>query len=534
MKVRQCKKEFIAHAIVSLVVLVIFLGDISHSGVWFSFMSSHMLNGVFYKDMMAEMGFFDPRAFAERYYVQYPSLTVGIYPPFFYVVEAFLFTLFGISPTVAKLAVSLFAVAGASVLLRLLRRWFPLWLSVIGSVLFLLQPSVVFAQKNVMLEMPFLSMSIIALYFLVVATERENRWAAFLAPLFSAVAFLTRQSAVFLVPMALVWIILGRNWRLVRSIPFLLGALAGLVVLMPWIILNLTIGRGHLAHLEFGSSNIWTNCLFYWKHASEIISLPILVLVILGILLVFKYGKQNSFRFALIWAGSALFFLLPMKLAEYRYAIGLIPALIILCLHVIHSLKSHLESLPQGKKVFIAFVVVLIVFHVTAREVWDSPDVRGFDKIADFVCSDRLCVSVLYDGYHNSNFILHMRMRDEERRVFVFRASKVIFSTRFHIEMGYNELIKDRSAFEGLLTRYSIKYIIQEEKDALGTPANKRLRKWVQGQRFRVVRKFPILDGNLQECGRVLVYEYLDYIRRPLKDIELDMPSMGGRIRVNL
>jgi hypothetical protein len=125
-------------------------------------------------------------------------------------------------------------------------------------------------------------------------------------------------------------------------------------------------------------------------------------------------------------------------------------------------------------------------------------------------------------------------MRDEERRVFVFRASKVIFSTRFHIEMGYNELIKDRSAFEGLLTRYSIKYIIQEEKDALGTPANKRLRKWVQGQRFRVVRKFPILDGNLQECGRVLVYEYLDYIRRPLKDIELDMPSMGGRIRVNL
>ncbi|MDY6951335.1 MAG: glycosyltransferase family 39 protein [Thermodesulfobacteriota bacterium] len=532
MMVGQWEKEFMGHAVVCLVVATIFLADITGSGVWFSFMSSHMLNGVFYKDMIAEMGFLDPRAFAERYYVQYPSLTVAIYPPFFYIIEALLFTLFGISTTVAKLGVSLFTLVGASAFLRLLRLWFPLWLSVIGSVLFLLQPSVLFAQKNVMLEMPFLSMSIVALYFLIVATERESHWAAFLAPLFSAVAFLTRQSAVFLIPIWLGWVIFGKNWRLCRSVHFILGAMAGAVIVMPWVVLNFTTGRGHLAHLEFGGSNIWPNSLFYLEHFSEIITLPVLVLCILGVLLLWTFRKRDSYRFAVLWAGSALFFLLPMKLSEYRYAIGLIPALIMLCMDVICRFKSSVESLSQGKKTWVGFVVVLVFFHASPHTVWDSPDIRGFDKAADFVCNDMHCVSVLYDGYHNSNFILHMRMRDKEKRVFVFRASKVVFSTRFHIEMGYHDLIKKLSDFHGLLNRYSIKYIIQEEKDAIGTPANRRLRKWIKGPTFRLVQQFPLSDGNSQGCGNLLVYEYLDYVEKPLRDIELDMPSMGRKISV--
>lgn len=523
---------YIGHFIVSLVALCIFLVNISHSGVWFPFMSSHALNGIFYKDMIEGMGFFHPRDFAERYYAQYPSLTVGIYPPFFYLVEALLFKIFGISLTVAKLTVFLFTLAGANALLLLSRLWFPLWLCVAGSILYLLQPSTLFGQKNVMLEMPFLSVSMIALYYLYTATQTVNSRASFLAPLFSAIAFLTRQSAVFLLPIWFIWITLGRKWKVIKSVPFILGSVFGTIILTPWIIINLTTGRGHLGHLNFQSANIWPGSVFYFRHFSEIASYPVIVLSALSLILLPKLTSRDSYKFALVWAGAVILFLLPVKLAEPRYAIGLIPPLIILSLQVIWFLREKVPSFFRRRNVYIGLMVVLICLHLDSRAVWDSPDIRGFDQAADFVARDPNCVSVLYDGYFNSNFILHMRMRDKDRRVLVFRASKVVFSTRFHIEMGYHDLVKEPSEFYDLLNRYSIKYIIQEEKDWINTPANRRLRKWMQGSKFELVRQFPISTSRFKECGSLLVYEYLDYEEKPVTRVELDMPSMGRKIMV--
>lgn len=107
----------IAHLVVSVAVVTIFLGNIDSDGLWFSDMPSHALNGVFYKDLIEDGAFSHPRAYAERYYAQYPSLTVGIYPPVFYVVEAALFKLLGISPATAKLAVLFFTLACVNALL---------------------------------------------------------------------------------------------------------------------------------------------------------------------------------------------------------------------------------------------------------------------------------------------------------------------------------------------------------------------------------------------------------------------------------
>lgn len=530
----QQKNEYLGHVIVSLMALAIFLANIPQSGLWFPFMSSHALNGVFYKDMIAEMAFWHPRAFAERYYVQYPSLTVGIYPPFFYIIEGFLFALFGLSMTTAKLTVLVFTLLGANALFRLCRLWFPSWLSMVGSILFLLQPSTLFGQKNVLLALPFVSMSILALYCLYLATDRNARWALFFAPLFAAIAFLTKQSAVFLLPVWFVWIIWKRKWRLFKSIPFIFGIIAGVIILIPWIMVNLTTGSGHLSHLDFGISNIWPNCLYYLGHSSEIISYPLFLLSLLSLVFFVKLRKLDSYKFALLWGCSVILFLLPMKWAEPRYGTALVPPLIILSMHVIWYYRNSGVYLLKRRSMCIGLMIVLICLHLDPRKVWDSPDIRGFDKVAEFVAGDSHCVSVLYDGYFNSNFILHMRMRDKDRRVFVFRASKVIFSTGFLVELRYRDLIKTASELYELLNRYSVKYVIQEEKDSINTPANRRLRKWVQGPKFRLVRQFPIPTRRMEGCGNLLAYEYLDYEEKPIGQVELDMPTMGRKIRVSL
>jgi hypothetical protein len=524
------RKNLIGHLAVSLVIISIFLANLPHSGLWYTDAPSHALNGVFYKDMVEEKGFFHPMGYAERYYVQYPSLTVGIYPPVFDTVEALFFKLFGLSPMIPKLAVLFFSLLGVNMFFLLCRLWFPLGLSVVGSILCFLQPGTLFGQRNVMLEMPVLAVSITALYCLYIGIQRNNLWALFFAPVLAALAFLTRQSAIFLLPVWFFLIIPGGKWKLIKSGHLILGVLVGGIILIPWVITNFTIGSIHLLHLDFQRGYIWPNLLYYLKHYSEIVSHPVFILSILSVILFLVLKKYGSYKFALAWGCSALLAALPMKYTEPRYVICLIPALIILSMQVIWFLKEKMTSFSQHRKAYVIVLIALIWLHLNPQKLWGGPDIQGFDLAADFVMKDPDCVSVLYDGYFNGNFIFQIRMRDRDRRIFVFRASKVIFSTKFHAQLGYNELIRGVSEFYDLLNHYSVKYVIQEEKDLLKNPANRRLRQWIEGPKFRLVQEYPIQCLDLPGFGRLLVYEYLDYEARPITSVELDMPVLGRKI----
>lgn len=528
------ERNFLGHFMVSLVAMFIFLANISHSGLWHPDAASHALNGVFYKDMIEEGGFLRPKTYAERYYVQYPSLTIGMYPPVFYTTEALVFKVFGVSPLTARLAVLLFTLLGVNIFFLLCRLWFSLWLSVIGGILYLFQPITLFGQKNVMLEMPALTMSMVALYCLYIGAERDNRRALFLTPVFMALAFLTKQNTIFLLPIWFVWVIAGRKWSVIKSGRLILGVLIGIVILIPWVIVNLTVGRYYVSVFGFQIYQLLPNFLYYVRHSSEIVSYPVAFLSILSVILFMKLTKHQGYKFTLLWGCSILLCMLITEHGELRYAMFVVPPLIILSIHVIGFLRHKFSSSLERNKVYAILMVLLICLHVMPQNVWSSRDLQGADKAADFVVSDGRCVSVLYDGYWNGNFIFHVRARDEDRRIFIFRASKVIFSTKMRLDLGYKELVDEISEFYDILNRYSIKYIVQEEKDLLNTPANRKLRQWIQEPNFRLVQKYPVSFKGLNGFGSLLVYEYLDYEAKPIREVELDMPIMGQKISVKL
>lgn len=529
----QKRNSLIGCFIISLVAISIFLADISHTGLWYPDAPSHALNGVFYKDMIEDLGFFHPVSYAERYYVQYPGLTVGLYPPVFYTVEALFFKVLGISPLSARLTILSFSLIGVNIFFLLCRHWFPLWLSVLGSILYLLQPAILFGQKNVMLEMPALAMSMTALYCLYVGVDRREQWALFLAPLFTVLAFLTKQNAIFLLPIWLVWIIGGRKWNLIKSGYLISGVLIGTVVLIPWAAVSLTIGRSYVTAQVLQRSHIWANCLYYLRQSPEILTYPVILLVITSVILVARLRKHDGYRFALLWGAAGLLSLLPVHYREPRFAVFLVPAVIILSMQVIWLFREKFTFF-QHRKVYAIVMIALICLHLNPLVVWGRRDIQGFDQAAEFVVRDPDCVSVLYDGYFNGNFIFHMRARDEGRRIFVFRASKVIFSTKMMLELGYNDLIKEVSEFHDVLERYSVKYIVQEEENLLNTPANRKLRQWVRAPKFRLVREYSIPCEGFRGFGDLLVYKYSDYEAKPIKQIDLDMPVLGRTFGVKV
>jgi hypothetical protein len=534
MKYDPGTQDVVGHFIVSLIAICIVVANISLSGLWYPDAPSHALNGVFYKDMTEEGGLLHPISYAERYYVQYPNLTVGTYPPVFYAVEALFFKLFGVSSQVARFPILLFTLLGANAFLVLCRLWFPLWLSVAGAILYLLQPATLFGQKNVMLEMPALAMSTIALYFFYVASEKGGPWIRFLSPLFAALAFLTKQNTIFLLAIWVLWIVWDRKWNLVKSKHFIVGVLVGSLLLLPWVIINLTISRYYVVAAIFQGYHIESNFVYYLTNLSEIISYPVIVLSMVSLILFSKLIKYGSYRFALLWGCCVFCGLLLFEWTEPRQAIYLVPAVIILCIHAIWFFGQRIMSLSQRSRVYAVVLILLISLHVNAKEVIGGPDIRGFDKVADFVVSDPDCVSVLYDGYFNSNFAFHMRSEDKERHIFVFRASKLVFSTKWLLELGYYDLIKDFPTFHDTLNRYSVKYIVQEQRDSIRTPGNRRLRQWVQRPEFKLVQEYPVHFQGLDPFGNLLVYEYLNYEKKAVEQVDLDMPTLGRRISVRV
>ena len=531
---RSEERNLVGHFLVSVVAICLFMANTSYDGLWHPDAPSHALNGVFYMDMIQEGGFLHPITYAERYYVQYPALTIGMYPPIFYTIEAILFTAFGVSALSARLAVLSFTLLGVNIFFLLCRMWFPLWLSVVSGVLYLLQPATLFGQRNVMVEMPALAMSIIAIYFLCVASEKGAGWACFWAPLFAALAFLTKQNTIFLLLIWCVWLIAGRKWNLAKSGHFVTGVFVGAIVLVPWVFINLTVSRSYVTAFAFQEYHLLSNCLYYLKHCSDIISYPIALLSFISIMLWPKLRQHTGYKFGLLWGFSVLLCISIMEFTEPRYAVFLVPPMIVLSVYVLRFAGEKFRVVLSRRRVYPALLAVLIFLHLNPDRVWGGRDIQGFHEVADFVVRDRECVSVFYDGYFDEAFIFHMRARDKDRRVFVFRASKLVFSTMMIVDLAYNELIKQPSEFLAVLDRYSIKYLVQEERDLMNTRANKRLREWIQRPEFRLLREYPVVEKGMNGFGNLLVFEYLGYEAKPMTQVELDMPIMGRKISVRL
>lgn len=197
-------------------------------------------------------------------------------------------------------------------------------------------------------------------------------------------------------------------------------------------------------------------------------------------------------------------------------------------------LSQKVQALWRHERVAAAVLFTIVFFHLFSQPVWTGPDISGFHGAAEFVVEDEDCISVLYDGRYNGNFIFHVRMADVERRVFVFRASKVVYATNFLASLGYEELVKTRSAFYDLLKEYSIKYIVQEEADLLRTPANRKLRQWVRGAEFELVQTLPISATSVRGPGQLLIYKYRDHTSEPIDEVVLQMPTLGREMRVTI
>jgi hypothetical protein len=180
----------------------------------------------------------EPRAFAERYYVHYPKVAVGQWPPVFHFLLAIWMVMFGTSKVAIVSLLTVLTAACAYAVFALVRRPFGAAAGLVAGGWFLAVPIVQICSASAMTELPLALFAFGA----VIAFGRfldtgEGRWAWLFAAA-AVVTVLTKGSGLALALVPPLAIAISGRWAVLRR-PVLWGAGAAVgIVTGPWYLLT--------------------------------------------------------------------------------------------------------------------------------------------------------------------------------------------------------------------------------------------------------------------------------------------------------
>jgi len=474
----------------------------------------HGLNGAFVLDMFRHWKMAHPVQYGYWYYSRLPALSLPYHPPLFPVFEALIFSIFGVSPFSARLAVAIAATVAVLLMIRLLRKSHgsPL-LALMVTASFFALPTVQRLSNTVMLEIPALVFVLAAFLFLVPDEEilqtRRSLWFA----IFAAAAIWTKQT-VFLLPLPFLYVLVSGRWNLIRRSyfwidTFVVGAsgigLAMLARELQWNGVNQSWAR------ESALQHLVHNWNFYLHYG-----LPGLVLVGLCLLSYRLPGGRDDFtkdRLYIAWLLATVLILLPAPAYSPRYMFFSIPPVLVLLYNGLRRVGGLLS--PQYRWVVAAAVCLVLVAYglVNAHVVY----LRGPAEVAK-ILHDSGHRRLLYcGGSTNGAFIFAVRTNDSTLSTIVIRGDKLPEGTF------------DPEQLRGFVSRYGIDAVVLERTD--------RPQAWDELSSetlpfLSFERVVPLTDSDHQMSGSLLVYRVPNPSKVPESSLPVPISVLGRDVEL--
>ncbi len=455
--------------------------------------AGHYVTGLFIRDAVAALPqfaaeknpgakFLAAKIFAETYYAHYPKVGLGVWPPFFYVVQA-AWTL-PLSPSRTSLLLLMCALAAAVAvqLFRVLREEFGLWPAVFGAGLWISLPLVRSYYGMVMAE----TLSTLLMFGAVLAfgdfLDREKRGDALRFGLFSALAILTKGTGLALALAAPLALLFTRRWHLLKRPALWLAVMIVAVLAGPWTWATRNLGKGG-----------WEEPVPSWHFTREALpyyvgkfglSLGILVLLLfcIGVVLKFRTPPENRGRWAaagaLVLAVIVFQSIAPVGL-EARH---LLPALPAAMLFVV----AGLGALTQSRGPAAAGLAAVLVLG-SALWPFSEKGFVGFAPLAETMLAESGPADVVLvssDARGEGMFISEVAMREARPGHVIQRASKALATSTWS-GRGYAPLYKSDEDLLAFLLSGKIQYVALDD----AVPDDKR--RAHQDQLKRVIDQNP-------------------------------------------
>lgn len=565
---RVCK------AIVFLATLAIGLPRIAQGGLGWSDAPNHLFDGVFLLEFLRAQPQEAARQWAEQFYLRHPILGIIVYyPPGFAMVEAGIFSILGVSVFAARLTVLLFALGATQLVYSLGRRWFDRATGLFAALLLVTCPHGRLWLADVMLEWPATFWILVALYTYQKDRDTRRPWWALACGAAVVMAFLTKQTAGFILPVILLHALIEdvRAWREARrakrepewadsqsrriGIPRLEWYLARPSL---WISLGVA-GAVIAAYTRFArpyaalpaqllKPSLDVSGMAHWP--AEILGWPLLPIAGLGFLTLLVGSWRGPRGLILLWFVTWTGFSLTIAAKEPRYFFFSIAPL---CLAVPRFLmragrRDEADSTDRPlawrtdgpRLVLLTLLVVAQAGLSLQKDTGPLPDyTRAVAALAERPDADVVLVDAVRDG----QFILDAYRNPSTReRIIPLRASKVLYARAAREKYNYQQFVNTPGEIVDLLNRYGIRYLVIESqlpdtpyRDADPPPRQMLRDLLATDARFKLIAKQPLrCNDPAWRDVELRVYAYPECPPRATDSIKLSFPAMNREVELKL
>jgi hypothetical protein len=486
---------------------------------------AHYVTGLMVHDYIAAGFSQSPLPYARNYYLHYPKVALGHWPPFFYVVQAAWMLLFTTSRTSVMLLMAAITALLATVLCEILREEFSLALGMSAAALFISLPIIEEFSHLVMTELLVALLVLLAVlaYGRYLDTERWQPAAWF--GIWFTLALLTKGTGIQLALLPPLGVLFGGRWHLLKRFSFWLPAMIVLGIAGPWYLW--VPGAQHESVARFGGvSSNWgrlTGTPVAW---ASMLGIILLVAATVGLLICCRQilrgsarGKWMASLAVVLGAYLSRFFI---GAYEARHLLVNIPMLLMfaaLCVDWCFRQPrwQALKAAPRNLAVGGALVAMVGV------NVYRNPIKRhyGFSEVAQDLLSRPalrnsvflICASATGEGM----LISEVAERESRPGHIILRANKMLASEDW---MGddYQLLFLDPEEVVQYLEGIPAGIVIIDA-DGRRTPHGQLLYKGIQShpERWELLTQY--------QPGDIQVYRLIGHEGKPVSKIRIPMRS---------
>jgi hypothetical protein len=396
---------------------------------------AHFLNGWFVSFYERQALGHNPMAFAAEFYLHYPKISIGHWPPAYYGLLSPFFLILPATPQ-AAFALNLFVCALPAIgIALLLARLAGRWVAVGGALLWAMTPLALEGDAFFMLDQPLAACTLAATLFWIAFAARQN-WPRILCfAALCALAVLIKGNGWLLLFVPAWHIALTARWRLLASPKLWAGAILAAAAVIPWYLATAGIAADGFNY-QAGPTYAWQAFAFNLRTLYENVGPVGLALAVFGTVAEHRARHAGPGRWniaagclSLVLATLTLQSLVPVDITD-RYMAPALPALIVLAaLGAVHLARLLAGRVPAPGVAAAAALAILApgLWHLAARE--PKADLR-LVEVAARADPGRVW---LIDGGSGAEgaFIAAMAVRDPGLKGYTVRGSSLLGDSDF-------------------------------------------------------------------------------------------------------
>ena len=395
--------------------------------------ASHIMDGLFFRDLIVDFPIGHLKEYAVHYYGQYPALGFKFWPPFFPLIEGIFFSMFGTQIVVARWCLLTFGVALAVLVYLVVGDLLGRLVAALATTIIMTTPLVVEHLNTIMLEVPTLAMAFltILLYQRVVRRGSWKNWLEVTGfALVCSIAVYTKQPIIFIFPVLIIDLLVNHS-NLARSRSTWVAVVLIIVLCVPLLVFTLYFSPENLAQSFGNAGDVYVKAhkvaqrwsVLGWTYYLQQVGQqcqPILAIFAVAALGYCLWSREFATRNT-IWAAWIICWYLLFSYFDNkqpRFVTFVVPGVIILgCSFAWTLLQRH----PAWRRILVIGLAVIVMVQLASVVRYGlSRGFSGMDVIIDELFRTEKA-NIAYLGDYRQLFVPYVRLRDPERLVYVLR-----------------------------------------------------------------------------------------------------------------